>query len=153
MTMILKAISLQNLIMKNQILLLSLLSAITFSARAEWSVLEQTDKQGVKHYVDWSTIDENDHLRRMWILSSYMNQQPGQFRSLKTHYELNCVDSKARTITLLLYPDENASTTPNGARHAESEDWFDFSKQSILNQIAQKICKKEPQPTNAQPIK
>lgn len=141
MTMILKAISLPKFMMKNQVVLLALLLIIAFQAKAEWTVLEQTGKQDVKHYVDWSTIDKNDHLRQVWVLSSYANQQLGQFRSLKTHYELNCVDTKARTITLLSYPDENASTTPNGARHAESEDWFDFSKQSILNQIAQKICK------------
>lgn len=128
------------LIMKNKILLLILLSIIAFQVKAEWTVLEQTNKQGVKHYVDWSTVDKNKDRRKVWVLSSYTVQQPGQFHSLKTHYEFNCTDFKARTITLLFYPDKNASTTPNGARHAESEEWFDFSKQSILNLIAEKIC-------------
>ncbi len=138
--MIMKTIFQPKLIMKNKILLLILLSIIAFQVKAEWSILEQTNEQGVKHYVDWSTVDKNKDRRKVWILSSYTVQQPGQFHSLKTHYEFNCTDFKARTITFLFYPDKNASTTPNGARHAESEEWFDFSKQSILNLIAEKIC-------------
>lgn len=126
--------------MPNRLLILFFLIFFALPLQAKWTAIDQGTKHGEKHFVDWETIDKNEHFRKVWVLSSYEKQQPGQFHSLKTHYEFNCIDHKTRIVTLLFYPDENAATTPNGARHAESEEWFDFSKQSILHYIAARIC-------------
>ena len=125
-----------------KILLLALMLLMAaLPAQAEWIKVETTAKSGETHYFDLETVQKDGAYRRVWTLSSYDEPQPGGYRSIKTLYQFDCSDGKARAVTILLYPDKTAETTVTGAHHDENRDWFDYSPQSVLGEIVKAICK------------
>lgn len=116
-----------------------LLIAVT-AAQAEWVAVDAAAKPGEAHYFDPQTLQKNAQFRKIWILSSYDNKQKGGYHAAKSLYEFDCAHEKARSTTLLLYPDKKASGAVIGAHHEESQDWFGFSSHSIFRHIAEIVC-------------
>ncbi len=110
------------------------------AAQAEWVAVDAAAKPGETHYFDPQTLQKNAQFRKIWILSSYDNRQKGGYHAAKSLYEFDCAHEKARSITLLLYPDKKASGAVVGAHHEESQDWFGFSPHSIFRHIAKIVC-------------
>lgn len=110
------------------------------AAQAEWVAVDAAAKPGETHYFDPQTLQKNAQFRRIWILSSYDNKQKGGYHAAKSLYEFDCAHEKARSITLLLYPDKKASGAVIGAHHEESQDWFGFSPHSIFRHISEIVC-------------
>lgn len=110
------------------------------SIQAKWIAIEAVTKPGEVHYFDPETMQIDDHVRRIWILSSYEIKQKGGYHAVKTLYEFDCAQNKVRSITLLLYPDRKATGTVIGARHEESIDWVDFSTDSIFHHVLEVAC-------------
>ncbi len=125
--------------MKKCLSVLLLLIVVT-TAQAEWVAVDSAAKPGETHYFDPQTLQKNGQFRKIWILSSYDNKQKGGYHAVKSSYEFDCAHEKTRSITLLLYPDKNASNAVIGAHHEESKDWFGFSPHSIFPYISEIVC-------------
>ncbi len=127
--------------MKKCLLMIFLFMLVT-SAQARWIALDPAAKQGETHYFDPDTLHRNEQFRKIWVLSSYDEKQKGGYYSIKSLYEFDCMESKARSITMLLYPDKEGAGTVIGAHHEESQDWFGYSVSSIFKYIADAVCDK-----------
>lgn len=125
--------------MKKYLLAVSLL-IVAIPAQAGWVAVDSVAKQGEMHYFDPETLQKNDPFRKIWILSSYDEKQKGGYHAIKSLYEFDCSHRKARSITMLLYPDKKAVSTVIGAHHDESQDWFSFASNSIFQHVAEIIC-------------
>lgn len=108
--------------------------------QAGWIKADAASRPGESHYFDPETVQQNDSHRKVWMLSSYDEKQPGGHQSIKTLYQFDCSGNKARTVTILLYPDKAATTAVIGAHHDENREWFSFSPQSVFGRIAQSVC-------------
>lgn len=128
--------------MKKCLLLLFLLMIVT-AAQAEWIAVDFAAQQGKDHYFDPETLQKNGQFRKVWILTSYDEKQSGGYHAVKSLYEFDCPNSKARSVTMLLYPDKKASAAVIGAHHEESRSWFSFTSNSIFQYIAEIICMTE----------
>ncbi|SEF80422.1 surface-adhesin E family protein [Nitrosomonas ureae] len=113
---------------------------VVMPAHAKWIKLDMTTRQGEIHYFDPETMQKNDQFRKVWVLSSYDEKQKGGHHAVKTLYEFDCAYHKARSITMLLYPDKNATGMVIGAHHEESREWFGFSANSMFRHIAETVC-------------
>lgn len=120
-------------------MVLFLLMAVT-TVQAKWIKADAAAKPGEAHYFDPETLQKNGQFRRIWVLSSYDETQKGGHHAVKTLYEFDCTYHKARSITMLLYPDKDATGMVIGAHHDESRDWFGFSANSIFRHIAETVC-------------
>lgn len=125
--------------MRKYLLTLPFLIVATL-AQAEWIAVDSAVKQGETHYFDPETLQKNGPFRKIWILSSYDEKQKGGYHAIKSLYEFDCSHSKARSITMLLYPDKKAVGTVIGAHHDESQDWFNFPPNSIFQYVSEIIC-------------
>lgn len=125
--------------MRKYLLALLLLIA-TVPAQAKWIAVDSVAKQGEIHYFDPETLQKNGPFRKVWILSSYDEKQKGGYHAIKSLYEFDCSHRKARSITMLLYPDKKAVSTVIGAHHDESQDWFSFASNSIFQYVSEIIC-------------
>ncbi len=123
------------------LLLLSLLFTVSPATQAQWIALDRTTKPGESHYFDPETLEKHAQLIKVWILTSFDSKQKGGFHALKSRYEFDCQQHRARPIAHLLYPDKLASGSVIGARHEESPDWFALAPQSSFQHIADTICK------------
>lgn len=121
-------------------LLVVLLLLTTPLVQAEWIGADTIIKSGEAHYFDPETLRKDGQFRRIWVLSSYDEKQKGGHHAVKTLYELDCTLNKARSITMLLYPDKKATGKVIGAHHEESTDWFGFSVNSIFRRITETVC-------------
>lgn len=117
-----------------------LLLFVVIPVHAKWIKLDMATKQGEIHYFDPETMQKNDKFRKVWVLSSYDEKQKGGHHAVKTLYEFDCTYHKARSITMLLYPDKSATGMVIGARHGESREWFGFSANSMFRHIAETVC-------------
>ena len=109
---------------------------------AEWVRVSTSVKQGEAHYFDPETVQKNGHYRKAWVLTSYDQIQSGAYQSVKSLYEFDCKEEKARSYTMLLYPDAKAAASVIGAQHDKSKNWFDYSTDSVLGHIAKTVCEK-----------
>lgn len=125
--------------MRKCLLAVSLL-IVAIPAQAEWIVVDSVTKQGEIHYFDPETLQKNDPFRKIWILSSYDEKQKGGYHAIKSLYEFDCTHRKARSTTMLLYPDKKAADTVIGAHHEESQEWFSFASNSIFQYVSEIIC-------------
>ena len=125
--------------MKKCLLALPLL-IITVPSQAKWIAVDSVAKQGEIHYFDPETLQKNDPFRKVWILSSYDEKQTGGYHAIKSLYEFDCSHGKARSITMLLYPDKKATGAVIGTHHEESHDWFSFASNSIFQYVSEIIC-------------
>jgi len=113
---------------------------VVMPAHAKWIKLDMAVRQGEVHYFDPETMQKNDQFRKVWVLSSYDEKQKGGHHAVKTLYELDCAYHKARPVTMLLYPDKNATGRVIGAYHEESREWFGFPANSMFRRIAEMVC-------------
>ncbi|MBS0423251.1 MAG: hypothetical protein JSR71_02215 [Proteobacteria bacterium] len=120
--------------------LLVVLLLIAASAQAKWIELNTAAKPGEAHYFDAETMRKENQFRKVWVLSSYEEKQKGGHHAIKTLYEFDCTLDKARSITMLLYPDKKAAGRVIGAHHEDSPQWFGFSVNSIFQHIAESVC-------------
>lgn len=125
-----------------KILFLTFLIVGVTPVQAEWVRLSADTKQGGKHYFDPESVQKNDHFRKVWVLSSYDQKQPAGYQAVKSLYELDCQEEKARSHTMLLYSDPKAATSEIGAQHDKSNDWFSYPTNSPLSYIAKTVCEK-----------
>lgn len=125
-----------------KILFLTFLIVGVAPVQAEWVRLGADAKQGRTHYFDPESVQKNDHFRKVWVLSSYDQKQPAGYRAVKSLYEIDCQEEKARSHTMLLYSDPKAETSEIGASHDESKDWFSYPTNSPLSHIAKTVCEK-----------
>lgn len=125
--------------MKKCLTVLFLLLAV-MPAQAKWIKADVAAKQGEAHYFDPGTMQKEGQYRKIWVLSSYDEKQKGGHHAVKTLYEFDCTHHKARSITMLLYPDKEATGMVIGAHHDESRDWFGFSAHSMFRHIAETVC-------------
>lgn len=125
-----------------KILLLILVVFLIAPVQAEWVRLGVDMKQGGTHYFDPESVQKNDHFRKVWVLSSYDQKQPAGYQAVKSLYEIDCKEEKARSHTMLLYSDPKAETSEIGAQHDESKDWFSYPTNSPLSRIAKTVCEK-----------
>lgn len=124
---------------KTLLLVIFLLAAIT-PAKAEWVMVGIESAQGETHYFDPETTKKNGHLRKIWVLSSYGEKRTGGYRSVKSLYEFDCKEERARSYTMLLYTDEMAAGDVIGAQHDKLKEWSIYSSGSIFSDIADAIC-------------
>jgi len=124
---------------KTFLLVIFLMAAIT-PAKAEWVMVGTESAQGETHYFDPETTKKNGHLRKIWVLSSYGEKRTGGYRSVKSLYEFDCKEERARSYTMLLYTDEMAAGDVIGAQHDKLKEWSIYSSGSIFSHIADAIC-------------
>ena len=120
------------------LVLVLLLTAVP--VQAGWIGVDTAGKSGETHYFDPETLRKEGQFRKIWILSSYDEKQKGGHNAVKTLYEFDCALNKARSITMLMYPDKKATGKVIGAHHEESTDWFGFSAHSIFRKIEETVC-------------
>ncbi len=125
-----------------KIFLLAFFMSAAAPGQAEWVRVDAGAKQGESYYFDPETTQKNDHFRKIWVLSSYDQKQPGGYQSVKSLYELDCKEGKARSYTMLLYSDPKATSSVIGAQHDKSKDWFSYATNSFLDHIAKTVCGK-----------
>jgi hypothetical protein len=111
----------------------------TVPAQAKWIAVDTVATPGVIHYFNAETLQNNNNIGKIWILSSYDDKQKGGYHSIKSLYEIDCLHRTARLFTMLLYPDKKASDTVIGAHHEESPQWFNFSSHSVFQSLFNKV--------------
>ena len=116
------------------------LLVIVAPAHAAWEKLGANPEKGETHFFDPETVLKDGDFRKVWVLSSYDEQQAGGHRSVKTYYEFDCQRGRTRSQTMLLYPDAKAQGKAIGAFHEELKEWFDFSADSIFGRISDAVC-------------
>lgn len=121
-------------------LLVVLLLLTASTVQAGWVSVDIAGKSGETHYFDPETLRKDGQFRKVWVLSSYDEKQKGGHHAVKTLYEMDCTLDKARSITMLMYPDKKATGKVIGAHHEESTDWFGFSANSIFRRIEETVC-------------
>ncbi|SFP88526.1 hypothetical protein SAMN05216419_102827 [Nitrosomonas cryotolerans] len=123
-----------------RLLCLAFLMFIVMSAQAEWIMLETELRPGEAHYFDSESAEEKGDFRKIWVLSSYDQEQVGGYHSVKTFYEFDCKKGRARAYTMLLYSDIKASGDVIGAHHDKTKDWFYYPPDSTFNRISDTVC-------------
>lgn len=121
-------------------LLTIFLIAQAIPAHTAWEQVDADVKKGEAHFFDSDTMRREGHSFRVWVLSNYDEERVGGYRSVKTFYEFDCLQRKARSQTMLLYPDVMAQGEVIGAHHEESKEWFSFSSSSVFGRILQIVC-------------
>lgn len=116
-----------------------MLTAIS-QAQAEWEMASADKTSGELHYFDPNSIESTGHSKKVWVLSSYDKTQTGGYRSVKSLYEFDCNEKRARSYTMLLYPDEMANGKVIGAQHDKLKEWFHYTPNSIFNRIVTAVC-------------
>ena len=117
-----------------------ILIMMVLPANAAWEKLGANAEKGETHFFDPKTVRQDGHFRKVWVLSSYDEERTGGYRSVKTFYEFDCQQARARSQTMLLYPDTLAQGKVIGAFYEESKEWSDFSLDSIFAQISATVC-------------
>ena len=125
--------------MKKSLLLLLLLPVASL-VQAGWVGVNSAGKSGEMHYFDADTVRKDGQFRKVWVLSSYEEKQKGGHHAVKTLYEFDCTRDKARSITMLMYPDKEAAGKVIGAHHEESAEWSGFSANSLFRKIEEAVC-------------
>ena len=125
--------------MKKCLLVLLLLLTV-LPVQAGWIGVDIAGKTGEAHYFDPDTVRKDGQFRKVWVLSSYEEKQKGGHHAVKTLYEFDCTQDKARSITMLMYPDKKATGKVIGAHHEESTEWSGFSANSIFRKIEETVC-------------
>lgn len=125
--------------MKNCFSMLILLLIVS-PVHAEWIKVDIAAKNSETHYFDPGTILKDGSLRKIWVRSSYEEMQKGGFRAVKTQYEFDCQRHQARSVTMLLYPDRDATGDVIGAHRTDSGNWFSFSASSMFRHIEETVC-------------
>ena len=92
------------------------------------------------HFYDPTSMKNNGRFKKVWILTSYGEEQTGGYRSVKSFYELDCKEDRARSYTMLLYTDEMAAGDVIGAQHDKLKEWSVYPADSIFSQIADAVC-------------
>ena len=110
------------------------------SVKAEWVIVSAESEQTETHYFDPESAKRNGQYRKVWVLSSYNEEQVGGYRSVKSFYEFDCKEERARSYTMLLYSDRMASGNVIGAQHDKLKEWFSYASGSIFGRIANVIC-------------
>lgn len=108
--------------------------------KAEWVMMDAGPNQKDIHYYDPASIKNNGRFKKVWILTSYGEEQTGGYRSVKSFYELDCNEDRARSYTMLLYTDEMATGDVIGAQHDKLKEWSVYPADSIFSQIADAVC-------------
>lgn len=120
-----------------------LFMGVSTPASAQWVLIKEDPNKGASHYFDPTSVRESgDHYKKAWVLSSYGEKQKGGYQSLKTFYEFDCNDERARSYTMLLYSDVMAAGNTVGAHHDALKEWFQYPADSFFKQIATTICDK-----------
>ena len=127
--------------MVRKLLLAAFLIVAVFPVQAKWVAIGTNAEKGERYFFDPETTQNNDELRKAWVLSNLDETQVGGYHSVKTFYEFDCNDSKVRSVTMLLYSELNAEGNVVGAHHkAEPESWTRFSPNSIFNELSETLC-------------
>lgn len=126
--------------MNKYVLVFLMMTVVPVPVHAAWERLDANLEKGETHFFDPEIVRKDNHYRKVWVLSSYDAERAGGYRSVKTFYEFDCQQIKARSQTMLLYPDSKALGKVIGAHHEGAKEWFDFSSDSIFAQISDTIC-------------
>jgi surface-adhesin protein E len=127
------------MLIKKLLLVIFLVVVIT-PAKAEWVMVGTESAQGETHYFDPETTKKNGPFRKVWVLSSYGKKLAGGYRSVKSFYEFDCMEERARSYTMLLYTDEMATGDVIGAQHDKLKEWSTYPTGSIFSHIAEAVC-------------
>lgn len=125
---------------KNIFLPTIILLMVIQPAKAEWVMVDAGPDQKDVHYFDPASIKNNGRFKKVWILTSYGEAQTGGYRSVKSFYELDCKEDRARSYTMLLYTDEMATGDVIGAQHDKLKEWSVYPAGSVFSQIADAVC-------------
>jgi hypothetical protein len=125
---------------KNIFLPAIILLFVIAPVKAEWVMMDAGPDQKDVHFYDPTSIKNNDRFKKVWILTSYGEEQTGGYRSVKSFYELDCKEDRARSYTMLLYTDEMAAGDVIGAQHDKLKEWSVYPADSIFSQIADAVC-------------
>jgi Surface-adhesin protein E len=125
---------------KNIFLPAIILLFVIAPVKAEWVMMDAGPDQNDVHYYDPASIKNNGRFKKVWILTSYGEEQTGGYRSVKSFYELDCKEDRARSYTMLLYTDEMATGDVIGAQHDKLKEWSVYPADSIFSQIADAVC-------------
>ncbi|GJL72038.1 MAG: hypothetical protein NMNS01_12370 [Nitrosomonas sp.] len=125
---------------KNIFLPAIILLFVIAPVKAEWVMMDAGPDQKDVHYYDPASIKNNGRFKKVWILTSYGEEQTGGYRSVKSFYELDCKEDRARSYTMLLYTDEMATGDVIGAQHDKLKEWSVYPANSIFSQIADAVC-------------
>lgn len=125
---------------KNIFLPAIILLFVIAPVKAEWVMMDAGPDQKDVHFYDPASIKNNGRFKKVWILTSYGEEQTGGYRSVKSFYELDCKEDRARSYTMLLYTDEMAAGDVIGAQHDKLKEWSVYPADSIFSQIADAVC-------------
>lgn len=128
------------LLLVKKFLIMIFFFSVTTQAQAEWVVVNADKMRGELHYFDPDSIENTGHSRKVWVLSSYDEKQVGGYRSVKSLYEFDCEQERARSYTMLLYPDDMAVGKVIGAQHDKLKEWFLYPPDSIFSRIVSVVC-------------
>ena len=129
--------------MIKKILLLLALSAMLGSAHADWSKIEQSDKQ-VRLYVDYETrADSGRGTIVLWHLVDYavpQNLDGKPFRSAKGQFEYDCVKDQSRELMYFWHPDPMGNSQMVNAAYKPTA-WVTPVADSIERALMQLVCR------------
>jgi len=125
---------------KNIFLPAIILLIVITPAKAEWVMVNTGPGQKDVHYFDPDSIKNNGRFKKVWVLTRYREEQVGGYRSVKSFYEFDCKEARARSYTMLLYADEMATGDVIGAQHDKLKEWSVYPAGSVFSQIADAVC-------------
>jgi hypothetical protein len=129
----------------NNISLLSLVTALALSSSCfaeQWDSVVSNDSDSVYFY-DPNTVKRNGDLVQYWELTNYTNKlKVGTtiVSSSKTLIEVDCKNSKYRTIRVIDYDKDFGKGNIVNTGVTQHTKWFPSPKESVSSEMELKVC-------------
>ncbi len=116
-----------------------ILLTISSIAHANWN-LTFTSTDGDKFYIDYSTINRQNNIAKVWVRVDFGDGVEGSIRSTRSYNEYDCIQKKYRRLTTTYFKKPNLEqlvTTEN-----KPTEYSYIAPNTVASGIIEIVCKK-----------
>jgi hypothetical protein len=106
---------------------------------AEWVSVTSSADGSNKFYIESTSVKKSGSYLRAWGLTDYAKRNEYGSKSHKTYYEIDCNDSRIRSISYTFYT-ENMGRGEANSYNPEKFEWVYASPDSINSYIVGYVC-------------
>jgi hypothetical protein len=123
--------------MKNLVFIF--LFCVSFSSWAQWSPVA-ADADGTIFNFDYSTLRKDGEVRKIWVLSNFVEKDSNGVMSSRVRMEYDCKDERHRFLSFKLFSDKNATGVTVDSGDIPSP-WKDIAPDTAAWRLMQTACK------------
>ena len=106
-------------------------------SNAEWVRVDW--HQDAHFFVDPTTLQVNNQMRRIWSLQNYSSSSEGE-RSAVIFYEYDCANARAKTLAVTGYSGEMQTGNVVGSHTFSEAEWEFYPPNSAGAVVLQYVC-------------